>query len=366
LTQEQINQLFKKIILSLVVLMTLTFIIIYPSFRFTLIKAIRPIAIAFSIAYLVDPIVRLFSNKFKLTRKKSLVITLLLLLCTIFVMISLVLPNLLDSFNNLNTLLSAPVQNETTDGDVYSIEGIEKLLGIEITNEMLSDANKAFDSAMTELSSTLTAALQGIISSILAFTSSIVSFFLSFIIAIYMLLDKEDLLRRFKRMSKAFLSKEKHQYLTHIAQTTNDVFSSFFVGKIIDSAIIGVLCWGVMFLFKIPNATTFGFIVGLTNMIPYFGPIIGAVPCVIITLIIAPTKALWVLIIIIVLQQFDGLILGPKILGDKLGVGAFWIITAVTVGGAIWGVMGMLLGVPIVIIFKNLIEESVDRRLSIK
>ena len=361
MSHENYETLLRKIVGGLILLGFIALIFFSPSIKALLIKAVKPLAIAFAIAYLVDPIVRFLVKKFNLKRKLAIGMTIILLIVALFISGSLIIPNLVDSFSSMNNLLSS-----ATSSPEGGMKFMKDVLGIEMTNEMMIDFQNSIESAMTEISRYLTQALQGILSSVMTFTSSIVSFFLSFIIAIYMLLDKEDLLRRINRMVKAYTSPERYAYLTHVSSTTNSVFSSFFVGKIIDSAIIGVLCGLIMILFKIPNATTFGFIVGLTNMIPYFGPIIGAVPCVIITLIISPMKSLWVLLIIVVLQQFDGLILGPKILGDKLGVGAFWIITAVTVGGALWGVLGMLIGVPVVIIFKNLIEESVEKRLSAK
>jgi len=357
-TQEQLNLLLKKILWAVIGLLTISFILIKPSLQLLLLKAIKPLFVAFAIAYMVDPIVRFLENKLKLSRKKSLAITLILLVFTIIILISIILPGLINSFSEFSTILNSESATST-----FTWEDAGKILGINFTSELITEIERTVNNAMQQISSVLTTAIQTFLSSVVSFTSSIVSFFLAFIIAIYMLLTKDDLLNRFKRMIKAFSSKDRYSYLTHVSQTANDVFSSFFIGKIIDSAIIGALCWLIMALVKIPNAATFGFLIGLTNMIPYFGPIIGAVPCLLITLIISPAKALWVLIIIIVLQQFDGLVLGPKILGDKLGVDAFWIITAVTIGGSLGGVLGMLLGVPVVIFFKKLIEEAVDKRL---
>lgn len=361
MTQEQINAVVKKLIWAIAGLVLINSLITRPAIGDTLLNAIRPVILAFAIAYLVDPIVNFLAVKLKTSRKKSIGITLVLLISGMFLVATMILPNLFESFNDFNKLFSA-----NTSGDSIDLGAIEEKLGFEITNETINEIQKTLDSAMTQISSKLTSAVLSLIGSLMAFTSSAVSFIVSFIIAIYMLLSKSDLNKRIDRMTEAFCSKDHYAYLKHVSKTANGIFSSFFVGKIIDSAIIGVLCWLIMLIARIPNSMTFGFLVGFTNMIPYFGPVIGAVPCVLITLITSPGKAIWVLIIIIALQQFDGLVLGPKILGDKLGVDAFWIITAVTVGGAIWGVMGMLLGVPVVILFKQLIEESVERRLTQK
>lgn len=155
--------------------------------------------------------------------------------------------------------------------------------------------------------------------------------------------------------------------MLRISRKSDEIFSAFFVGKLIDSAIIGVICFFLMLIFRIPNAPAIGFFVGITNIIPYFGPFIGAVPAVLVTLASGSLwQVLWVIVLIVALQQFDGLILGPKILGDKVGVGAFWIIVSVTAGGAIAGVVGMLVGVPVVVLFKTLIEEYVEKKLKEK
>ena len=138
------------------------------------------------------------------------------------------------------------------------------------------------------------------------------------------------------------------------------------VGKLIDSTIIGLLCYLFLYLFAVPFALIISIVIGITNMIPYFGPFIGAVPAILITLINSTEQTILVLVIIIILQQFDGLILGPIILGDRVGVSAFWIIVSVTVGGYLFGVLGMFLGVPVVVLVMTILEEEVQRRLNEK
>ena len=141
------------------------------------------------------------------------------------------------------------------------------------------------------------------------------------------------------------------------------LFSSFIIGKAIDSLIIGLLCFVIMSLCQLPYAVLISAIVGVTNMIPYFGPFIGAVPGVLIMLLVSPIKALIFAILILVLQQFDGLILGPKILGDSTGLKPLWIIFAITIGGSIAGVLGMFLGVPVIAVLRYLLNRFLQYRL---
>jgi predicted PurR-regulated permease PerM len=189
---------------------------------------------------------------------------------------------------------------------------------------------------------------------------------ISCLLAIYILLDKKVLVARAKRMLYAFVRNERADYIICIINKGNDIFSNFVVGKVIDSAIIGLICFVLLIIVKCPYALLISLVVGTTNVLPCVGPVIGGVVAIIITLITNPKITLLVGLIIALLQQFDGAVLGPKILGDKIGVGAFWIIVAITLSGAIGGVMGMFFGVPMVVLIKNIVEEHVNTRLKKK
>ena len=144
---------------------------------------------------------------------------------------------------------------------------------------------------------------------------------------------------------------------------TAQMLDSFIFGKALDSLIIGITAAVCCSLMKIPYTPLIAFIVGLTNMIPVFGPFIGAVPCAFILLIISPTKALEFIIFVLILQQIDGNILGPYILGDSMGLPPVWIMFAIIIGGALWGVIGMFLGVPIFSVIYVLAKDLIERRL---
>ena len=143
----------------------------------------------------------------------------------------------------------------------------------------------------------------------------------------------------------------------------NQIFVGFINGKLLDSAIIGVLCFFLCALFKIPYSVLVSVVIGVTNVIPFFGPIIGAVPCIMILVIVNPWAALRFGILIVALQQFDGNILGPKILGDSTGLSAIWVLVAIVVGGGLFGFAGMLLGVPTFAVLYSLVKEWAERRL---
>lgn len=191
----------------------------------------------------------------------------------------------------------------------------------------------------------------------------IVDIVIAIIVSVYMLSDKKQLRNSCKAMVYAFVPQKRVQILVEVLQECNNLFSSFVIGKAIDSLIIGILCFILMNIFRLPYAVLISVIVGITNMIPYFGPFIGAIPGILILLIVSPIKALVFLILILCLQQFDGLILGPKILGNSTGLRPLWIIIAITVGGTVGGVLGMFLGVPIVAFLRYLMNRLIQHRL---
>ena len=142
-----------------------------------------------------------------------------------------------------------------------------------------------------------------------------------------------------------------------------EIFRRFFIGKAVDSFIIGLLCFIFMRIFRMPYAELISFIVGITNMIPYFGPFIGAIPSALIIFMTSPMAAIGFAVMIVILQQFDGNVLGPAILGGSLGLKPFWIIFAVIIGGGMFGVVGMLLGVPIFTVLYTLVNRFILSRL---
>jgi predicted PurR-regulated permease PerM len=188
----------------------------------------------------------------------------------------------------------------------------------------------------------------------------------AFIVSIYVLLDKNRLVRNLKRLTKALFPKEKASSLIETGGLTHHIFSRFIIGKTVDSLIIGGLCFILMSFFKMPFALIISLIVGITNMVPYVGPFIGAVPGFFIIFISSPVQSLFYLILILAIQQFDGLYLGPKILGDSTGLRPIWIIFAISVGGAAGGVLGMFLGVPCVAVIARLLDDWVEKRIQMR
>ena len=147
---------------------------------------------------------------------------------------------------------------------------------------------------------------------------------------------------------------------------SHNVFGKFIVGKIIDSLIIGILCFIGTSILAIPYALLISVVVGITNIIPFFGPFLGAIPSIFILIVIDPVKALWFAIFILILQQIDGNIIGPKILGNSVGISGIFIMFSVIIGGGLFGVPGMILGVPVFVVIYNIIGNAINKRANEK
>ncbi len=198
------------------------------------------------------------------------------------------------------------------------------------------------------------------------FTTGLYNWIIGIVVSIYMLASKDKLCRQCKSVVVAYLPLKISKKVIQITDLSNKKCGKFIIGKIIDSALIGLICFIGLSIFKFDYALLISVIVGVTNVIPFFGPFIGAIPCAFLLLIIDPIQCFWFIVFVIILQQFDGNILGPKILGETVGISGFWILFSVIVGGGIFGLPGMLLGVPVFAVIYTLIDDSVTKRLKKK
>ena len=180
------------------------------------------------------------------------------------------------------------------------------------------------------------------------------------IVSVYILLKKEEFKGQFKKICFGLFNVKASNIIIKNTRMANDKFSGFIVGKILDSLIIGVLCFFGCTILKIEYPVLIALIIGVTNIIPFFGPVIGAIPCVILLLVINPIHSLYFLIFVIILQQVDGNIIGPKILGSSTGISGFWVIFAITVFGGFWGIPGMIIGVPLMAVIYSLVQSGLE------
>ncbi|WP_286161378.1 AI-2E family transporter [Clostridium sp. KNHs214] len=312
---------------------------------------------AFSIAYILSPAVNYLEKKFKLKRTISLLIVYTIVLGSIVLLITRISPKITHSISDL--VKNIPDYIDKTkhwiDNSNLSLDFLDKL-GINL-DEKITDLAGKFTTSIGE-------GLNIALAKAITITSSFFKAILGFIISVYILKDKEKFKYGFKRFLYATLKEETVDKIIHVSKEVDNIFLKYIIGKAIDSFIIGILCFIGLSILKAPFALFLSLIVGVTNMIPYFGPFIGMIPAFVITLFYNPIKAIWVLIFIFALQQFDGLYLGPKILGDKVGLSPFWIILAIVVGGGTFGVIGMFLSVPVIAVLKTFLDDFISKKLS--
>ena len=209
-------------------------------------------------------------------------------------------------------------------------------------------------------------ALPDVLNFSLSIGTGLVNLLMILIISVYMLSGKERLIFQFKKATYAYCSRKVADTLVKFANRAERIFSGFIIGKLIDSTIIGILCFiGMMFIYP-PYTVLVAVIVGVTNMIPFFGPFIGAIPCFFILFMVSPMTAVVFAIFVFALQQFDGNILGPKILGDSLGISPIWVLVGILVGNGLFGLVGMLIGVPSFAFLYSVVSENISDNLKEK
>lgn len=302
-------------------------------------------------------------NKKKSIRVISVTLTLLLVFMFLYLFFASVVPQLYSSIQNLINQYTVYTNNLVIwiNKTLEDNPDIARFLA-ELINSYSTEADDFLnDVALPAVKSLLIPNMSDILSSLSASIMKLVMFVwnivIGFIISIYVLSGKEKFARGGVRLSYAFLDTPSANRLVDSIRFTHKTFIGFLSGKVLDSFIIGVLCYILCLFLKMPYAILVSMIVGVTNIIPYFGPYIGAIPSTIIILLVDPRKALTFIIMILILQQFDGNFLGPKILSQSTGLTSFWIIFSITLFGGLMGVIGMVIGVPITAVIASGIEK---------
>lgn len=349
-------------------------------FVITIFNILKPFVYGLVIAYLMNPLVLFFDKnvymvlldnvikspknqdkKIKISRFLSLFTSTFVFVAVLITCFNFIIPEILSSietlFSNINTYLSnsRELLIKIFGGSESAREFINDNYGL-ITDYLNTWLNSgALDNIVTILGNGIVGTLK--------FVYNVV---IGYVISIYMLFDKEKFKAQIKKILYTFFSNDRVNLILENVRYTDSIFGNFFVGKLIDSLIVGIICLVVMLILDMPYALIISVIVGVTNIIPYFGPFIGAIPSALLLLIVNPTKAIIFLIFIFILQQIDGNIIGPKILGSKIGLSSFWVLFSLLIFGGLFGVVGMIIGVPIFSILYSFINGLIKRRLSQK
>lgn len=322
------------------------------------IAAMEPFIWALGIALVLKPVTDFIKKKTKVSEGMSIFLAYLLAILLIGLFILIVAPLLIKSIGEL--LGSLP-------GFYDEVKAIIPLLLDKISTAELKDYVSNNISTILGKANELLNVYGGfILGTAVAVTSNLLTLIFGFLISVYILTGRKYFKALIRKFVFASTSEENGAYILRMGYNAIDKFASFVGGKVIDSAIIGVIAFVLFTVFKIPYAMILALVIGVTNMIPYFGPFIGGVPAVALSLFYGWEKALLAGVLVLAIQQFDGWYLGPKILGDKVGLRPFWIILAVILGGAYFGPMGMFLGTPILAVVIDIVREILDKKIEKK
>ena len=345
----------------------------------SLLHILSPFVWGLVICYLLTPFMRLVEKKlFKPLSKKlyknskrsdgsrfargmSVLLSELFLLAILTALVCLIIPQLYSSLQNM--VANSPMYIETASRWITQL--LEDFPEIEhYVSQTLGQVN---DSLMRWIQNTVLPELGNLISNVTSGVyyaiMGIYNLVIGIIVSVYVLSNLEQFGASAKRILYSAFSVEMAKKILEGLEFTDRTFMGFINGKLLDSAIIGLICYIVCSILRMPYALLVSVIVGVTNIIPFFGPFIGAVPSSIIILLVNPVKCLIFIAFIILLQQLDGNIIGPKILGSSVGINGFWVMFSIILGAGLFGFWGMLLGVPVFVIIYAAITGSVTRKL---
>lgn len=331
------------------------------------ISVLNPVILGFGLAYLLNPILKFFEFKvFRKIKNKtvlrilSLVSTYVLSLLILTAVIFLIIPQLIESIITLVISFDSYIDNT-----INLINGlIERYLDTHSTPAVNREQLLGFISRLFTTSGDLFQSIGGyVVKYGTGLVIGLKNFVFAVFISIYVLISKENLIAQANKLTTAFMRARSKQRLYKYIKLCNKTFGGFLVGKIIDSLIIGLITLVTLFFFKMPFYVLVSAIVCVTNVIPVFGPFIGAIPSFFIIFIVDPGKAILFLVLILIIQQIDGNIIGPKILGNSTGLSSLGVMVSIIIMGEWFGVIGMVLGVPIFAVILAIINELAENRL---
>lgn len=330
---------------------------------------INPLVYGLIIAYLLNIPYLWFKEKIfsileykwgvssKIVSILSLIFSYAIVLLMIVFLVSIIIPQLISSITQLFQNLPDYITTvEAYANQIIERFGLENMPKIPEINNLWSDIND-------KASSILTNQIPNIANYIVGFTTGIFSWIIGLIISIYLLYGKEILNRQLKRMLLAFGPEKRTERILELTSRANIIFNRFITGNLIDSIIVGIICFIGLSILRMPYTLLVSVIIGVTNIIPIFGPFIGAIPSIFIIFIVDPFKAFLFLIFIIALQQIDGNIIKPHVVGNSVGLPSVWVLLSIVVGGRLFGIPGMLIGVPTFALIYSILRDETNIRL---
>ncbi len=366
------KDIIKLILFTVIIIFAFIYIKTIGSFLAYLINIFMPFIIGIFIAFILNVLLNFVENKLfkklnnknyktwsKLKRPVSVIITFIIIITIIVFILGLLIPQLQNT-----------VSLFTKNFDTYKEQTIEILNNFGINSESINNYSTSINNLKNEITSYINnnrnEIMQITIGVASSFLGSITSIIIGIVFAIYILLKKEDLSRQFKKILKAYLPEKYERRIEEIANLSNITFGNFISGQCLESLIIGLLCFIGMLLLQIPYASTISVLVGFTALIPIFGAFIGTFIGAFLIFMVEPFKALIFIIFIIILQQLEGNIIYPKVVGKSVGLPSIWVMVAVTIGASLYGVLGMILSVPLCSILYSIIKTDVNLKIEEK
>lgn len=287
------------------------------------------------------------------------VLSLLIIITIIAFIFRIVMPQVVDSVTSLANSLPGYINSAQ--------ELIEKAIeNRDIPTEVIDQLNKYSNQIQETLLNLLKNGLPHILTFASGFASSIANIFMALVIAVYLTVSKDKLINQAKRFLYAFLPSKVNDFTLKVARLTNATFSAFITGQMVEAIIIGLLCYIGCLIFRFPYAPILGVIIGCTNIIPIFGAIFGVGVCALLVAFVNPIQGVLFVIFGICLQQFESNLIYPRVVGTSVGLSGLWVLFAITIGGGLFNLMGMLLGLPTFSVIYTLLREEMARRVALK
>lgn len=338
---------------------------------FRIIGMIKPFIYGFILAYLLNPLLRWFDKEIngtfkgripkKYVRMISVFFTYIISGIFLLAFFAIVIPQVANSV----TSIFSKSQQFIYNAEVWINELLQKYPEL-FASIQFSEVSDMINYVVNIVSNAIPSIFNLFLDATSKITSGIIEVVVGIIVSIYMLINKELLFAQIKKVLYAFFPNLFVDKTVEVTRESHAIFSGFIIGKLIDSAIIGVICFISLSLLKFEYALLISLIVGVTNVIPYFGPFIGAIPSGVIVLMVDPQKIVIFFVFILLLQQFDGNILGPKILGQSTGISGMWVIFAILLFGGLLKLPGMFIGVPLFAtlycIFKKIVNYNLAKK----
>lgn len=336
---------------------------------------LAPIFYGIGIAYLLDPLCKNIQKRLRPLLKKqrkgdsiakgvAIALSLLLGIALVAVLIGMIVPSLGESISTIVEEAPRQMENFVSWLEKTASGKSEAMANLGMVIEKISEGIE--DWMKTDLVSTMGNVVSAVTTGMIDVVTFLFNLLVGIVVAVYVLVDKEKFLGESKKLVYTLFKPQTADTIIDTARHGHKIFGGFLYGKILDSAIVGVLTFITLTILKTPYALLVSVIVGVTNIIPFFGPFIGAVPSAIIILLAEPIQGLYFIIFVIILQQIDGNIIGPKILGNTTGISEFWVTFALLLFGGIFGFFGMIIGVPLFAVVYYVVVLLMNRRLEKK